>query len=524
MKNSLLVVAKVLNIFIILCLGIFLLANINLYLVPHGDLFEYIYDGRAYFSLSLPHRMFILPLHPILIQVASFFTQFVFPFPEFRSAILINLFGMVGTAILLFIRSTQKKADFYYTAFLMIVCVHPFIWLGSLNATPEPLLTFLTLLSLILWFDYKKQHGASMVGLLASLTKTEGIIVLLLFNAISAKKLVKKRRVGFTKKAFLSGLKENRGLLFANLGTGLFYVTSIINNAGNDSQSVNTYLGEVLAKGLHLDLRFFSQLPQIFYQPQFLEHQVNAFSLLVVLLLFLFAAIFFTKKKMRFELGLITFIFGYLFIHMLFPAEDNRYFFPALIFLPYLLLQLAWKLKIQPVFVLAVAVSTAFHLVSDREVKRYIGENLDHKTQYYEIYTWLKEQKFEEGAQILLIATEPVYTYALFPGNNYTSRMEKIKKPFWTTKVVNGKYTYHFIDSFSLNSTKCYEIDCIIAQLDIEPTHIFYLPGPDYLDPSSLISAWDRKVFATTQNLKHFQSYPVVLQTKRETSSLHQLK
>jgi hypothetical protein len=298
-------------IIILVTLTVFLFINIDFYPIPNPDVFQYIQDGKQYISFQLPQNIQAPPANPILIA----FLSRLFPFPqiEVRIALLIN---SISSILSLYIVWRIGKIYIGNWAILVPIFIisNPIFYYTALNISSEVLYTLITLLSLD--FHTQNKHKQSILFALVSFfVRYEGLILLLCLLALNYAYLSKK-------------LKLKKTILWL---TPVILWTGII-HLHNPSQNLlgNEFIKEIISEQSTLpNIYFFNSYPFLLFFDNYTQNHI--FQRIIWLLTIIGVFFLSINKKRRHTSIIITlYILGYLIVHALFPAQDDRYLLPLM--------------------------------------------------------------------------------------------------------------------------------------------------------------------------------------------------
>jgi hypothetical protein len=426
----------VINLALIYFFLLYLIQNSNLITALHGDLFQYLTDGRMYFLRALPSLMQIPPLHPIFIQILSRFWFFT-SFPEFKAAVFLNTISTIGSLVIIYSIARKLIGGFATLLLLLVLMVHPHTLLGAVDATPEPLLLFFVLISIFLWTQTRyKNMGLVMAGM-SALVKIEGVILVAIF-AIEIvwteigrllirrehllTKLHKQSFLILVKKLSLV-LKKHWGIWVSVAVVFLWLIVATINNHQNAIPYGNRYLEELANRSNFFDFSYFFNTPFILFFPiNTAPYQINFFSWPVLTTLLGLVWVTLGQRK-NFIFYSSIFTWGYLMIHGFFPAHENRYYFPIIFLLIFGLFVSLMKLFsnkiIGKLLLLIISSLILCFYLKNEDVASNTAYLRNYRAGYIYAASWFKFQQPLLEKNIIVVATEPIFIYAQMENGGY---------------------------------------------------------------------------------------------------------
>ncbi len=146
---------------------------------------------RLEFVLPLEYYAAHLPLYPFFISV------FALIFGYLNSMLIVNIFFTVLTSLLLFhLVKTFHLSSKALTLILVFLFLPRFFIVRSVGA-PESLFMFMILASLF-FFEKKQYFYAGILGALATMTKTPGILLFGAYGLVFLERIIQKKEFSFS--------------------------------------------------------------------------------------------------------------------------------------------------------------------------------------------------------------------------------------------------------------------------------------------------------------------------------------
>lgn len=286
-----------------------LFVNIDFLRVPHGDIYQYINDAKAYRSWQLPHLIQLQPLFPILMGfLVNIFQKFEFPY--FIAAKSINILSAGGLFVLVYLILARHVGKKVATIISVICALHPLSIVLSLDITNIPLYVFLVVISMYL---INNRKAFLILATLTFMVRVEGIVLFAIYWFVKRKK--------------------STALTIA-IGVMLLLTTiQTIHNYGNNTPYGNYYLYEVAERKFDSQnfVYLFGLIGAIFSPKNFPWWGIDFLNIRIdpVLFLLMSASVLSLivlvkfKKTQLFGLYLLCMVV----VHIIFPAIEYRYYY-----------------------------------------------------------------------------------------------------------------------------------------------------------------------------------------------------